>query len=479
MELYNDIAKVLLAKGYNVKQDELYNYQKQWKEWYKGDVPEFHHYKEQVLGKVVQKERLTMNMAKKVCEDVAKLLWTEKTGIEVGDEEANKRLWEILDSKENSFTRNFPIFLEKCLAIGTGALIEYKNEYSKTIIDYVLGDIIMPFRYTNSYINGLVTISRFKRIEDKDEIYYTHLTYHEYDGRYYNVKNELYKSTSDGKLGEMVDFNSMFPNIVEVESIETEHPRFQVFNNNLANNLFLDNPMSISIFANSIDRFKAIDMKYDSFYKEFKLGKRRIVVDPSALKKQAQADENGNVNYVQYFDSNDETYVAIAGTNMESDPVKQIDFSLRAEEHINSINSELNWLSSNIGLGANFYKFDGNGIKTATEVMSENSEAFRTKVHFDIVVNDVIYDLVNVICEMERIPITEISIISDDSIIEDKNTELVRAMQEVAQGLRSKKSYLMDIKGMTEDVADKTLQEIQKEKMSNKEAFGFDNVEEE
>ena len=53
---------------------------------------------------------------------------------------------------------------------------------------------------------------------------------------------------------------------------------------------------------------------------------------------------------------------------------------------------------------------------------------------------------------------------------------------EVSQGLRSKISYLMDIKGMSEDEAEEELQKIQAEKMSNQEAFGFtagSNVEEE
>ena len=74
---------------------------------------------------------------------------------------------------------------------------------------------------------------------------------------------------------------------------------------------------------------------------------------------------------------------------------------LRYQEHIDSINAELNWLTENVGLGSNYYKFDGTGVKTATEVISENSQAFRTKKHYEIVVNDCIYDLVRAVCELE------------------------------------------------------------------------------
>lgn len=472
MELYNNIASTLSKKGINLVVGSIYDFQQKWKSWYRGNVNDFHYYNTRVNGKNVKCERKTMNMPKKVCEDIAKLLWTEKTRIELSNKKATERLWGVLDSKENSFTVNFPIFLEKALAIGTGVLVEYQNEEGKTLIDYLDGTVMIPYKYTNSYINGLITISRFIEEVRKKKTYYTHITYHEYENGVYRRYNELYKSSVETELGKEDNFNEKFPDVKELEEIETTTPRFQVFKPNLANNFDMNSPMGISVLANSIDRFKSIDMKYDSFYREFKLGKKRILVDPTAMKATMQADTDGNTHLVQYFDTDDEAYVGING--MEGQPVKDIDFSLRTQEHLDAINADLDWLSSNVGLGGNFYKFDGNTTyKNQQEVMSENSEAFRTKVHYDIIVNDVIYDLVKVICEMEGIKTNKITIISDDSIIEDKNTEQLRAQQEVTVGLRSKKSYLMDIKGMSEQEAEEELQKIQDEKMSNQEVFGI------
>ena len=471
MELYNNIASTLSKKGINLVVGSIYDLQEIWKSWYRGNVNDFHYYTARVNGKDIQCERKTMNMPKKVCEDITKLLWTEKTRIDLSNKNATKRLWEVLDSKENSFTVNFPIFLEKALAIGTGVLIEYKNEDDKTIIDYLDGSVVIPYKYTNSYINGLITISRFVEEIRKKKIYYTHITYHEYENGIYRRYNELYKSSVETELGKEDNFSERFPNVKELEEITTSTPRFQVFKPNIANNFDMDSPMGISVLANSIDRFKSIDMKYDSFDRDFKLGKKRILVDPTAMKAQMTADNEGNTHMVQYFDTEDEAYIGING--MEGQPVKEIDFTLRTQDHIDAINADLDWLSSNLGLGGNFYKFDGKSTKTATEIISENSDAFRTKVHYDIITNDVIYDLVKVICEMEGIKTNKITIVPDDSIIEDKNTEQMRALQEVTQGLRSKKSYLMDIKGMNEQEAEEELQKIQDEKMSNQEAFGF------
>ena len=477
MELYNNISSLLSKKnGINLAVGDIYDYMQIWKEWLAGDVADFHHYKVKLAsGTTVNKEILTMNMAKKVCEDMAKLLWTEKTQIQLKRKKDTIKLWSILDNKVNNFTTNFPIFIEQVMALGNGALIEYKDN-GVTTIDYVTGDLVVPYKYTNSYVYGLITVSRYSEIEDAETnkektFYYTHITYHEHENGKYKRKHELYKSENDNELGNEINFNEIYPDIEKEDEIETDVPYFQVLKPNLANNLDMSSPLGISIFANSIDRFKAIDLKYDSFSREFVLGKKRILVDNTTLKAKAIPNENGKIDYVQQFDANDEVYVAVEG--MEKQPAKEIDFTLRTKDHIDAINAELNWLSSNVGLGENYYKFDGVSVKTATEVISENSKAFRTRTRHLINVNDVVYDLVRAICHIEGIDASDIVITPDDSIITDKNAEKTLALMEVQQGLKSKKSYLIKFEGMTEQQAQEELDKINEEKMTNQEVFGF------
>lgn len=477
MELYNNISSVLSKKNrINLAVGDIYDYMQIWKEWLAGDVADFHHYKVKLAsGTTVNKEILTMNMPKKLCEDMAKLLWTEKTQIQLKRKKDTIKLWSILDNKVNNFTTNFPIFIEQVMALGNGALIEYKDN-GVTTIDYVTGDLVIPYKYTNSYVYGLITVSRYSEIEDAETnkektFYYTHITYHEHENGKYKRKHELYKSENDNELGNEINFNEIYPDIEKEDEIETDVPYFQVLKPNLANNLDMSSPLGISIFANSIDRFKAIDLKYDSFSREFVLGKKRILVDNTTLKAKAIPNENGKIDYVQQFDANDEVYVAVEG--MEKQPAKEIDFTLRTKDHIDAINAELNWLSSNVGLGENYYKFDGVSVKTATEVISENSKAFRTRTRHLINVNDVVYDLVRAICHIEGIDASDIVITPDDSIITDKNAEKTLALMEVQQGLKSKKSYLIKFEGMTEQQAQEELDKINEEKMTNQEVFGF------
>ena len=398
-----------------------------WKSWYRGNVNDFHYFNKKMIdGKIKKCERLTLNMPKKLCEDFAKLLWSEKVQINLDNKANTEQLLQALNSKENNFKVNFPNFLERVFALGTGVTVEYKKD-GKTIIDYIDGDVVLPFSYTNSYINGLITVSRWETGSESEKRYYTHLTYHQFKDKKYIKMNEIYVSSVDTLLGRELDFKEEMPNVEEYKTYDTDNPHFQVWKPVIANNFDTDSPMGLSIFANQIDKFKAIDIKYDSFNREFLTGKKRILIDRTAVKKKAEPDpETGNVNYVSYFDVNDEVYVAIDG--MEHQPVKDIDFKLRYQEHIDSINAELNYLSSGSGLGQNYYSFDGQGVKTATEVVSENSDTYRTKLHHQIMVQSGLEGLVKAICELEGIPYTSVNIAFDDSIIEDENTLINRGV---------------------------------------------------
>lgn len=243
MDLYSNIADTLSKKGINASIGTIYDAMSIWKQWWRGSVNDFHFYNVKLAdGSTKQCERLTMNMAKKVSEDFAKLLWTEKAKIELSTKKATERLWTVLNNKENSFTINFPVFIEKSFSMGNGMLVEYKKE-GKSIIDYIDGDCIIPYKYTNTYINGALSISTRTEKKGNDTIYYSHLVYHEYDGIYYTRYNELYKSDIPNELGKEVNFKDYYPSITNPYIVKSEVPHFQILKPNLANNYDTNSPM--------------------------------------------------------------------------------------------------------------------------------------------------------------------------------------------------------------------------------------------
>lgn len=449
--IQNDIIKLLIENGHYSIDPEYYIKLLLWKDWYKGSVLNFHYYDVKLAdGTTVQKEKLTMNCAKKVSEDMCKLLWSNKVQINLDSEENTKKLWEILDA--NNFSYMMSRQLELCSALGTVAFTQFIQD-GNVIIEYI-GDssLIIPFEYSNDRITSLVTINQFTRIENDETMYYTHLVYHSFKNNVYTKYNELYKSKIEDELGEIYPFVTLFPNVEEVVTYENvDHPHFQVLKLPIVNNYDLDNPMGISIYANSIDRFKAMDTKYDSFYNEFITGKKRILVDASTLKGLPTVNDDGQITTTMYFDRNDTTYVALRG--MDNQPIKEIEFNLRYQEHIDSIQSELNWLSSNIGFGENFYSFGGIQPATATEVMSRDSDAYRTKDNYDVPLIECVSNIVESVCYLANIPVSSVEVIMDYSRFKNDSAEQSRLMQEVNNGITSKVEYRMKVYNEDLDVA--------------------------
>lgn len=483
MTIYEDLKTQLHKKGINVINVDYYQMIDVWKSWYAGSVDDFHfynvHYADGTNGKL---EKKTMSMAKKSSEDMMKLNWSNKCDIKLSTDEKTKRLWEILDSKQNNFTIMFPQMLEMAFALGTTAMTEYKDELGKTRIEFIKDPSkIIPYAYDNFNITGFVVFDQWQEIEKNKEVFYTHLTYHEFkieldENNEYKQKyikyNELYKSKDVNQLGKEIEFESMFPNVEETVVYDTDTPHFQIIKPPIANNLDINTPMGLSIFANSIDKLKAIDNKYDAFDQEFIDGRRRILVDKTALKGSPQVNEDGSISQQLFFDKNDRTYVAMNG--MKDQPVKDISFDYRYRECIDSVNAELNWFSSALGFGEEFYKFDGSGQATATEIISQNDDAFRTKQVFETVIRDVIIDLVKSVCYLEGIEISEdeIEITMDYSRFENQTATQQRLEREVARGITSKVEYRMKVYGETEEIAKQKIAEIKETEPSIDDLIG-------
>ena len=186
------------------------------------------------------------------------------------------------------------------------------------------------------------------------------------------------------------------------------------------------------------------------------------------------------------FDPNDiSVYRMPRGFNKDS-MIEHDSSDLRTDKYASTVDYQLMLLSLKCGFGKERYKFDGASIQTATGVISENSDMFRTLKKHELIAESVLITTVKAIAYASTtfgnvdINADEITIDFDDSIIEDKGAEQIRAQSEVGNGTRSKKSYMKNIRNMTDKQIEEELQEIKEEKMSNQEAFGFnENIDEE
>lgn len=461
--------------GYNPDvKNIMQSYIDQWKSWYAGNVKKFHDYFIYNGNKKVKQQRFTMNMAKEISEDWSDILWSEKCAISMKDEKSQEQFDELINSLDLYSLINQSI--EKSGALGTesavvsvydiienedGMTLDVTN--SKTRVDLVDVDWIFPLTWNNKEITECA-FGSVEYIKGKKHIV---LAVHQLnDAGNYVIKNHLF-SESNGNLTEIREVDNT---IMEFDT-KANVKWFAIFKPLLTNNLFNNSPFGIPHFANAIDNLKAVDISFDALKNEINDGRKRIFVRADMFKY-----DNGEQKLV--FDPNDTTVYQLPDGATKDDLIQSDSDTLRTAQQIETLNTNLNILGSKVGFGENHYHFDGNNLSTATAVVSSNSKLFRRKKKLEIGYESAIYDLVKAVAYASsqfgayNINTEDMVIQFDDSIVEDKDAEANRAMREVQQKLISKVEYRMQVKGETKEIAEKAIEEIQKNDPSVSDLLG-------
>ena len=443
---------IISKRGQNPAQGDMYTQMAKWKSWYRGNVNDFHTYNIKTTnGKTVSKKRLSLQMAKKVAEDWATMLWNEEVTMTIqNDERLNDMVQDVLE--ENNFRVEMGGLIEKSFALGTGALIEYASN-GEVMLDYISGDLVIISSYRNQKVNGITTVNSFKRGEEN----VTHLTHRNYADGVYTVENEVYTSKDSSKLGKAVRLESVFEKNEVVEKVEfrTTTPHFQVIRPNIVNNYELENPLGMSIYGNSIDTLEAIDKKYDSFTNEFEAARHRIFLNSDATKMQQDIDEQGNLTYITYFDREQMEYQSVPMQDGES--IKFYNAEIRTTQHNEAINRELQTLGFKCGMGTDYYAFDSRGVyQNEKAVVSENSDLWATKAKHEIVLAKVLRDCVKSIAFLltgRDIETDDIEISLADSLIIDDEAEYIKDKELMEMSLMPEVDFLIKWRGLTEEEA--------------------------
>lgn len=436
------VRKYLRSMGYSLISKEFYDKITSWLSWYSGKVPSFHEYNQFNGKRTVKRSRYSLGMSKKVCEDWADLLLNEKTTLRVSDKEADEFLKKVLDA--NNFSVRSNRLVEITYAMGTGAFVEYFDK-DGIAIDYIRADMIYPL----SWENGEITECAFageKTISGKKCIY---LNLHLLEKGCYKIVNKLFVKGKYGAIEEV----GLPEGIAEEYYTGSEKPLFQIITPNIVNNFDPDNPMGISIFANSLDVLQGIDLVYDSYQNEFRLGKKRILI-PAGMAHMHRSD-NG---IMPIFDDNDTEFYVMNDKSLGE--LKEINMELRAEPHEKALKKNLDLLSSKCGLGSDRYSYEKGALKTATEVISDKNALFQSVRKHEIIIKRALAELADRVCTLGGFENCEISVHFEDSIIEDTQTLCDRAMKELDRGIIDATEYFKRVYGMTENQAREKVSEI-------------------
>lgn len=435
-----NITEKLKELGYATVSDDFYSKVDEWRSWYEGYVKGFHRYKVRNGQHEVKCKRYSLGMGKKIPEDWANLLMNEKVQITL----EGKKEQEFIDRvfTENNFAVKANEMQELKFALGTVAYVPrvvgmraieegaVPGSAGGILLDYVTVENIRPLAWQN----GIITECAFSSVATVNGENYCYLQIHHKVNGLYDIENRLY-TYKNGNVGTEVPLASVpgFERVPPVVHTGSDKRQFVIDRPNIANNFDYSVPLGIPTVANAIDNLKGVDIAYDSYVNEFVLGKRRIMVKPTAT------------NYLDgepVFDSDDLVFYVLPADLNDGAVITPIEMPLRTAEHTQGIQTQLNLLSSKCGFGETYYRFDGGSITTATQVISENSTMFRTIKKHEIILEQVLVELCRIILHLGNAAMSagldeevEISIDFDDSIIEDDQTNFSRDMQMLSAGI--------------------------------------------
>lgn len=418
------VTQYLKGRGFTCVDDSWYSLIRLWQSWYQGKVPAFHCYRQYNGRRKVNRTRKTLGMAKTIPEDWANLALNEKVDIVVSKATVNKRIHQVLE--DNNFRVRANQLLELAFALGTGAFVEYL-ERDRVHIDYVRAGLIYPLAWDNGEVLECAFASE-RAVRKEKQLTITIHKRDEYGC--YILENHLFRRR--GSVLTELDL----PTGVEPEvNTGSTVPMFQLIRPNIANNLDLNCPMGISVFANAIDQLEGVDLVYDSYQNEFRLGRKRITV-PITMAR-TMMEEDGSAAPV--FDDNDTEFYAVPATEGAENKIVEHNMELRHEAHEAAIKSGLAMLSYKCGMGDDRYSFDHGQVKTAKEVVSDKSDLFQSLKKHELLLERALVGLVRAVAVLLGLGTDfETAVNFDDSIIEDADSTRLRDLQEVRDGIMQK-----------------------------------------
>ncbi|OFI48894.1 phage capsid protein [Floricoccus tropicus] len=415
-------------------------------------------------GREISRVYSTINMMKKVANQYSTVVFNEQCEISV-DGPASDFIKKVIE--HNDLKKNFSKYLEPMFALGGLACRPYYDSTSEQIeFSWALANAFYPLRSNTNNISECVIPFKTTTSNGSETIYYTLLEFHEWkrdsNGKsIYIISNELYKSKDSSIIGSRTPLNELYDDLQETVAFNgLSRPLFTYLKPSGFNNINPYSPLGIGVCDNCKDTLDRINKSYDEFDQEIRTGKRRIAVSEMLLNS---ADENGQVKL--FFDNDEDLFQLIPGSNMDDYTIKDLTSDIRTESYISSINHHLKTLEMETSLSSGTFTFDMNGVrstKTATEVVSENSQTYQTRSMQITEVEKFLKELIISVCELGKaldiydgdIPENEdIGIDFQDGAFQDKPAQLEYYLRLFSSGLIPGEMILENVLELPEEEA--------------------------
>jgi len=352
----------------------------------------------------------------------------------------------------------FGINLELGLCLGGVCLKPYPDN-GRVLVD-AFTTKFTPTRFdgTGKAIGGVFESDPVRQGKD----WFVKLEYHDFQTRedgsaVYVVENKAFRSGSGGGIGAQVPLAAVkeWADLSDREEIELlERPLFAYFKPPSANNIEPASALGVSVYSGpTADLIRQADEQWQQLRREYKTGKRRMLID-KAVMDASQAD--------------DEIYEY--GVFSNKDFFQFINPEIRDDPLYNGFQRILQRIEFNVGLAFGTISDPQSVEKTATEIIAAKQRQFVTEkaiqTAFQSTLDDLIYAM-DAWCDLARLaPAGAYSVDYNwgDGVLDDPETkrqDMAMDMQRVSAGLMKPVAFVMKWDGVDEKTARKMLPDME------------------
>lgn len=307
-----------------------------WQAWYYAKVPEVHHERyEYVSGNQVLCNHLSVNLAKLMVKHMRNFILCELKYVEPFDKVLDPLFGKPEDLKD---------LVDVMLVYGSYTLLV--EDYITSSTDYNIH--VVPPTATSRREDGALMLYLTDRkvvIQEQE------------DGNYY-VSWYNYEDAMEGD--QVVTY---CPYITQTNDTDPQYP------------------LGKSMYADSLDALKSVDMAYTEAYNAVEAGRNLIVVDEAALEHDTvpYKDSEGvtKVKRVSYLSKQNRQFRIIKRPDgLTTDPVKHIQGDLKVDEFEKLINMHIQVAAKGSGFDNGYFRYDASSGITATAIITSKSDLY-------------------------------------------------------------------------------------------------------
>ena len=373
------------------------------------------------------KDIISLRLASAVASEFSRLVFSES----IIEADEKSPYYQIVKDFSESLDDEF----ETALAFG-GMMFKPYISKGKIFIDMIRADRFLPVSYSGNSITSAVFVSK-KTI---GKVYYTLLEFHQYDSekKTHTITNKLCKSMNSEYIGvecsldEVPEWSGLAENIT---FSNIEKPLFSYFRVPSANDIDLDSPLGVSVYARAVDLIRQADEQWARIEWEYESKETALDVSVDMMRNNSLPQRKKRI-YRQYdVDSLDGTFYNLFSPE------------IRDSSMFSYFNRILQRIEFNCGLAYGTLSDPQTVEKTAEEIKTSKQRSYTTVSAIQRSLETAIQDLMYAIGVYAYLGgITsgkaEVTCTWGDSVLEDTEKEFQRRLQMVTAGLLTKEKFI-------------------------------------